>query len=82
MDTFSANEALGLPADARDYRVAAAMLAALGVSRIHLLTANPDKVRSLSESGIALASVTPLELPATDWSRRYLSDKRDRFSSR
>lgn len=82
MDTFSANEALGLPADARDYSVAGVMLKALGVTRIRLLTANPDKVRSLSESGIALASVTPLELPATDWNRRYLRDKRKRFSTR
>jgi GTP cyclohydrolase II len=82
LDTFSANEALGLPADARDYRVAAAMLTALGVTRIHLLTANPDKVKSLHEAGIALASVTPLELPATDWNRRYLHDKRQRFTKR
>jgi GTP cyclohydrolase II len=82
LDTFSANEALGLPADARDYRVAAAMLTALGVTRIHLLTANPDKVKSLREAGIALASVTPLELPATDWNRRYLHDKRRRFTKR
>lgn len=82
LDTFSANEALGLPADARDYRVAAAMLAALGVIRIHLLTANPDKVKSLAEFGLELASVTPLELPATDWNQRYLRDKRERFSAR
>lgn len=81
MDTFSANEALGLPADARDYSVAGAMLAALGVKRIRLLTANPDKVKSLRESGIELASVTALELPATDWNRRYLRDKRKRFST-
>lgn len=82
LDTFSANEALGLPADARDYSVAGAMLAALGVRRIRLLTANPDKVKSLRESGIELASVTALELPATDWNSRYLRDKRRRFSLR
>ena len=82
LDTFSANEALGLPADARDYSVAGAMLAALGVRRIRLLTANPDKVKSLRGSGIGLASVTPLELPATDWNSRYLRDKRRRFSLR
>lgn len=80
LDTYRANEALGLPADARDYRAAAAMLIALGLNRIHLLSANPDKIRTLSEAGIELAQITPLALPANDWNQRYLLDKQKRFS--
>lgn len=38
LDTVAANEVLGLPAEARDYRVAAAMLRSLGVSSVELLT--------------------------------------------
>ncbi|MFC5146703.1 GTP cyclohydrolase II RibA [Streptomyces aureoversilis] len=45
---------LRLADDARDYHAAAQMLRALGVSRVRLLTSNPDKVRQLSWYGIAV----------------------------
>lgn len=80
LDTYSANEALGLPADARHYGVAADMLRALGLGRIHLLSANPEKARALSAAGIELAQVTPLNLPPNAWNERYLQDKERRFS--
>jgi GTP cyclohydrolase II len=48
LDTFAANRALGLPEDARDYAAATAMLAALGVQSVRLLTNNPDKVDALT----------------------------------
>ncbi len=80
LDTYSANEALGLPADARNYRMAADMLGALGLKRIHLLSANPAKARALSDAGIELAHVSALAQPANDWNRRYLLDKHKRFS--
>ena len=43
-DTVDANHLLGLPADARDYTGAAAVLEALGIRSIRLLTNNPSKV--------------------------------------
>src|SRR5690348_9838047 len=46
-DTVSANQALGLPADARDYGPAVAMLQGFGVRRVRLLTNNPSKVAAL-----------------------------------
>ncbi|QLE76435.1 GTP cyclohydrolase II RibA [Streptomyces rectiverticillatus] len=45
---------LRLADDARDYHAAAQMLRALDVSRVRLLTSNPDKVRQLSWYGIAV----------------------------
>ncbi len=80
LDTYSANEALGLPADARDYGVAADMLKALGLARVHLLTANPAKMNALQAAGIELVQISALELPATPWNERYLRDKRARFA--
>ncbi|HRK56542.1 MAG TPA: GTP cyclohydrolase II [Burkholderiaceae bacterium] len=80
LDTYSANEALGLPADARDYRVAAAMLRALGVGRVHLLSANPHKARALTDAGIELVAMTALAPRATRWNKRYLKDKHERFA--
>ena len=48
LDTYQANVALGFPADERDYTVAAQMLQALGVTRVALLSNNPDKAAQLA----------------------------------
>lgn len=58
-DTFEANRALGHRDDERDYRAAAEMLGALGISRITLITNNPDKCAQLEALGIDIASVLP-----------------------
>ena len=49
LDTVDANLRLGLPVDARDYNVAAAILRDLGVRRIRLLSANPNKSDRLGD---------------------------------
>ncbi len=54
LDTYQANRALGHADDERDYTVAGQMLHALGVTRLRLLTNNPDKVRQLAELGLPL----------------------------
>ncbi|SBT42656.1 GTP cyclohydrolase II [Micromonospora auratinigra] len=54
LDTYEANVALGRGADERDYTVAAQMLAALGVSRVALLSNNPDKAAQLAQLGVTV----------------------------
>ncbi len=51
-DTLDANLALGLPADARTYEMAAAMLKEIGVHRVRLMTNNPLKRKGLIEHGV------------------------------
>ena len=51
LDTYEANVALGYGEDERDYTVAAQMLGALGVSRVALLSNNPDKAEQLRRLG-------------------------------
>ena len=51
-DTLDANLALGLPADAREYGIAARMLKEAGVKRVRLMTNNPLKIQGLRNNGI------------------------------
>jgi 3,4-dihydroxy 2-butanone 4-phosphate synthase / GTP cyclohydrolase II len=78
-DTVEANEALGFPADLRDYGVGAQILVDLGVGRIRLLTNNPRKVVGLSAYGLEVVDRIPIEILANDINRRYLTAKRDKL---
>ncbi|MFB2555198.1 GTP cyclohydrolase II [Herbiconiux liangxiaofengii] len=79
LDTLDANVALGLPADARDYGAAVAILGDLGAPRIRLLTNNPDKVAQLEAHGIEVAEREPLIVGVGDFNQNYLDTKRDRM---
>jgi len=79
LDTFDANVALGLPADARDYGAAVAILEDLGSTSIRLLTNNPDKVSQLEAHGIDVVERVPLVVGAGDFNQDYLDTKRDRM---
>jgi GTP cyclohydrolase II len=74
LDTYEANLALGYAADARDYTAAAQMLAALGVSRLSLLSNNPDKGVQLGSHGLAVELV-PTALHLSSANARYLAAK-------
>lgn len=75
LDTVSANEALGLPIDARDYQVAAEILKDLGISKIELLTNNPRKVKQLENFGIEVPRQIPLEF-VSKTNKTYLQVKK------
>ncbi len=81
-DTLDANLALGLPADSRDYQAASDMLRDLGVSRVRLLSNNPEKQRQLTQYGIEVSSLVPLLVGVGDDNQGYLSAKRDRMGHR
>lgn len=77
-DTVDANTRLGFAVDARDFGVAARMLALLGQDRVRLLTNNPAKVAGLEAAGIAVAERVPHRLPPNPHNHAYLATKRDR----
>ena len=79
VDTLDANLQLGLPADARDYRAAAEILADLGLRSVRLLTNNPDKVAQLEASGVTISERVPLYVGLTEQNAGYLAAKRDRM---
>ena len=78
-DTVEANLKLGLPADGRNFDVAVEMLKMLNAKEINLLTNNPDKLKSLVNSGIILHHRVPLEIESNEVNESYLSKKKDYF---
>lgn len=78
-DTLDANLMLGLPADARNYRIASTMLDALGVSDVCLLSNNPDKADQLEKYGINVVERMPLVVGVGSSNRAYLQTKVDRM---
>ena len=78
-DTLDANRLLGLPADARDYGIAASILATLGVPAIRLMTNNPGKIASLEAHGITIAERVPLQVGRNRRNGAYLDTKAHRM---
>jgi GTP cyclohydrolase II len=79
-DTVDANRQLGLPVDGRDYREAVQILLAAGIRSIRLLTNNPEKVQALSEGGLRVECVLPIQTSPHVRNLRYLETKRSRLS--
>lgn len=77
-DTVDANIRLGFAIDARDFSVAARMLALLGVNDVRLLTNNPEKVAGLEAEGVTVTERLPLKIAANPHNAHYLDTKRDR----
>ena len=75
LDTYEANLALGHREDERSYLVAAQMLRALGVSRVALLTNNPDKARQLRRFGVTVIARVPTAVHLSEANARYLATK-------
>ena len=78
LDTVDANHRLGFETDEREFSPAAAMLKALGVITIKLMTNHPDKLGQLRKYGITIDKRVSLSLPANPHNHDYLQTKRVR----
>jgi GTP cyclohydrolase II len=78
LDTVDANRRLGFADDERDYGHAAAILRALGIDEVRLLTNNPTKVKGLGAAGIRVAERVAHQMPANPHNADYLATKRKR----
>jgi 3,4-dihydroxy 2-butanone 4-phosphate synthase/GTP cyclohydrolase II len=79
LDTVEANERLGFKADQRDYGIGVQILRELGVRSMRLLSNNPRKLVGIEGYGLSISEWVPLEIPASDSTRRYLKTKKDKM---
>jgi 3,4-dihydroxy 2-butanone 4-phosphate synthase/GTP cyclohydrolase II len=79
MDTVEANEALGFPADRRDYGIGMQILVDLGLDEIRLLTNNPAKRAGLEGYGLRVIERVPIVIQPNEHNVRYLETKRKKM---
>ncbi|MSP21784.1 MAG: bifunctional 3,4-dihydroxy-2-butanone-4-phosphate synthase/GTP cyclohydrolase II [Dehalococcoidia bacterium] len=90
LDTVEANEALGLPAENRDYGIGAQILVDLGITKMRLMTNNPLKVREIQTHGelrgaglegygLEIVERVSLEVEPNPHNVRYLQTKREKM---
>ena len=78
-DTLDASLLLGLPADGREYDIAAEMLKDLGLTEIRLMTNNPLKIKGLQDNGITVKQRLQHQSGVGPRNVDYLSTKRRRM---
>ena len=78
-DTLDANLALGHPADARDYSIAAEMLKKKGIKNVRLMTNNPLKIKGLVDNGIEVSDRVSHITGLSDENKEYLKTKSSRM---
>jgi 3,4-dihydroxy 2-butanone 4-phosphate synthase/GTP cyclohydrolase II len=79
LDTVEANEALGLPADNREYGIGMQILVDLGVQRMRLMTNNPVKRSGLDGFGLEIVERVPIEVEPNAYNAEYLRTKREKM---
>ena len=79
LDTVEANERLGFQADHRGFTLPPEILKALGVTKVRLLSNNPDKVAALERAGIEVTERVPCEVVPSAHAVEYVKTKREKL---
>lgn len=79
LDTVEANERLGFRADHREFALPSAVLKAMGIREVRLLSNNPQKVAALEAVGIRVVERVPCEPAVEEKSAAYLKTKREKL---
>ncbi len=78
-DTVEANDRLGLKSDYRDFSLPIEILRQFGVTKVRLLTNNPDKVTALECAGIGVVERVACEAEPSIHAANYLRTKKEKL---
>ena len=78
-DTVEANRMLGFEDDLRNYELPAAIVRHFGITRIRLLSNNPEKVEAMQRGGIEVVERVPAIVAHEETRRSYLETKRQKM---
>jgi GTP cyclohydrolase II len=79
LDTVEANQRLGFKNDYRDFALPAQILKSLGVTRVRLLSNNPEKVEALERAGVHVVERVPCEVTPSRHAEEYLKTKKEKL---
>ena len=79
LDTVEANQRLGFKNDYRDFALPAQILKSLGVTRVRLLSNNPEKVEALERAGVHVVERVPCEVTPSPHAEEYLKTKKEKL---
>ena len=79
LDTVEANLQLGFKADERDYGVGAQILRNLGVSKMKLMSNNPQKRAGLIGYGLEIVEIVPIQIASNKHNANYLKTKKEKL---
>ena len=79
LDTVEANVELGFAADCREYELPAEVLKLLGVTKVRLITNNPEKVAALESAGIAVVERVSAEVEPQESFAGYVRTKQEKM---
>ena len=75
-DTVEANQHLGFDADHRNYDLCTGILRYFGITRVKMMSNNPEKLKALEAAGISMSERVPIEIAPTDSTKQYLKTKK------
>ena len=78
-DTVEANQRLGFEVDLRSYELPGAILRHFGLSKVRLLSNNPEKVEAVERAGVQVVERVPCLVEAIDSTEAYLRTKKDKM---
>jgi GTP cyclohydrolase II len=78
-DTVEANERLGFEADLRSYRLPGEILRYFGLSRVRLLSNNPEKIDAVERAGVQVSERIPCIVAPLDSTEVYLRTKKTKM---
>ena len=78
-DTVEANERLGFESDLRSYELPGAILRHFGLTKVRLLSNNPEKVEAVEHAGVDVVERIPCLADPVESTEAYLRTKKDKM---